>query len=81
MWPYFNRWDLKPSLGISAAEAGFPGLDMICRSAGAKITVAIKTALGPDILMIPIPPWPPGVAMAAIVELSIGLGSLGSILE
>jgi len=28
-------------------------------------------ALGPDILIIPIPPRPPGVAMAAIVELSI----------
>ena len=50
-------------------------------SAGEKITVAIKTALGPDILMIPIPPPPPGVAMAAIVELFIEHSSLRSLLE
>ena len=32
---------------------------------------AIERALDPDILTIPIPPRPPGVAMAAIVECSI----------
>lgn len=40
-------------------------------SIGQKIAVAIETASGPDNLMIPIPPRPLGVAMAAIVELSI----------
>ena len=40
-------------------------------SAGRNIVVAIETARGPDSLMIPIPPRPPGVAIAAIVELSI----------
>ena len=32
-----------------------------------KIAVAIDTACGPDILMIPMPPRPPGVASAAMV--------------
>ena len=40
-------------------------------SAGENIVVAIGTARGPDNLMIPIPPRPAGVAIAAIVELSI----------
>jgi len=35
------------------------------------MVVAIATARGPESLMIPIPPRPPGVAIAAIVELSI----------
>jgi hypothetical protein len=47
---------------------GFAGLAADCCSAGEKIAVAIETALEPDIFIIPIPPRPPGVAMAAIVE-------------
>jgi hypothetical protein len=35
---------------------------------GENMLVAIGTALGPEILIIPIPPRPPGVATAAIVE-------------
>ncbi len=38
---------------------------------GENIVVTIETARGPESLMIPIPPRPPGVAIAAIVELSI----------
>jgi hypothetical protein len=34
---------------------------------------AIERALDPEIFIIPIPPRPPGVAMAAIVEFSIFL--------
>jgi hypothetical protein len=49
-------------------DVGFPGLAADCFSAGEKIAVAIETALAPDILIIPIPPRPEGVAMAAIVE-------------
>jgi len=62
-------------------DGKFSGLDVGCCSAEEKIADAIKTALEPDILMIPIPPRPPGVAMAAIVELSIMGSSLRSLLE
>ena len=40
-------------------------------SAGENRVEAIEIARDPDSLMIPIPPRPPGVAIAAIVELSI----------
>ncbi len=48
-----------------------PEVDLSLDSAGENIVAAIETARGPDSLMIPIPPRPPGVAIAAIVELSI----------
>ena len=37
------------------------------------MAAAIERALDPEIFIIPIPPRPPGVAMAAIVEFSIFL--------
>jgi hypothetical protein len=48
-----------------------PEEDLSFDTAGENIVAAIATARGPDSLMIPIPPRPPGVAIAAIVELSI----------
>lgn len=43
---------------------------------GEKKTEAILIAAGPEILTIPMPPRPAGVAMAAIVEQSIFLRCL-----
>jgi len=39
-----------------------------CNERGLKMERAIDKARSPDILMIPIPPRPKGVAIAAIVE-------------
>jgi len=75
MWPRYSRCDWNPPQGLSFAQGVVPGVDLRLDSAGENIAVAIETALGPDSLMIPIPPWPPGVAIAAIVELSILLRS------
>jgi hypothetical protein len=38
---------------------------------GRKTCWAILTALGPEIFMIPMPPLPGGLAIAAIVDVSI----------
>ena len=75
MWPRYSRCDWNPPQGLSFAQGVLPGVDLCLDSAGENIAVAIETARGPDSLMIPIPPWPPGVAIAAIVELSILLRS------
>ena len=75
MWPKYSRCDWNPNRELSFAKGDLSGLNLSLDSAGENIAVAIETALGPDSLMIPIPPWPPGVAIAAIVELSILLRS------
>ena len=48
-----------------------PGVNWPFDAEGENIAEAIETARGPDNLMIPIPPRPPGVAIAAMVALSI----------
>ncbi len=45
-----------------------PGTKFRLELLGLKIAPAIRKDFGPDILMMPIPPRPPGVAMAAIVS-------------
>ena len=71
MWPRYSRCDWKPPRELSFGHDFLRGVDLSIDSAGENIVVAIETARGPDNLMIPIPPRPPGVAIAAIVELSI----------
>ena len=71
MWPKYSRCDWKPPRELSLVHGVLPGVDLSLDSAGENIVVAIDTARGPDSLMMPIPPRPPGVAIAAIVELSI----------
>ena len=74
MCPSYSRCDWKPSRVLSFVDAVLPCLPWMASkldSAGENIVVAIETARGPDSLMMPIPPRPPGVAIAAIVELSI----------
>jgi len=50
---------------------GDSALDKNLDTAGTNIAAAMSTALDPDNLIIPIPPRPPGVATATIVEFSI----------
>ena len=71
MWPRYSRCDWKPPRELSFWLGVLRGPDLSLDSVGENIVVAIETARGPDSLMIPIPPRPPGVAIAAIVELSI----------
>ena len=71
MWPRYSRCDWKPPRELSFVRGVSPGMHLSLDPAGENIFVAIETARGPDSLMIPIPPRPPGVAIAAIVELSI----------
>jgi hypothetical protein len=47
-----------------------PGTKFRLELLGLKIAPAIGKDFAPDILMMPIPPRPPGVAMAAIVSWS-----------
>ncbi len=71
MWPRYSRCDWKPPRELSFGHGVLQGPDLSLDSVGENMVVAIETARGPDSLMIPIPPRPPGVAIAAIVELSI----------
>jgi len=71
MWPRYSRCEWKPPREISFVHGVLPGGNLSFDSAGENMVAAIETARGPDSLMIPIPPRPPGVAIAAIVELSI----------
>ena len=71
MCPRYSRCDWNPTRVLSLVAAVWPWMVFNLDSAGENIVVAIETARGPDNLMMPIPPRPPGVAIAAIVELSI----------
>ena len=71
MWPRYSRCDCKPHCELSFVYGVSPGVHLSLDPAGENIVVAIETARGPESLIIPIPPRPPGVAIAAIVELSI----------
>ena len=71
MWPRYSRCDWKLPLEFSFVHGVLSEVGLCLDSAGENIAVAIETARGPDSLMIPIPPRPPGVAIAAMVELSI----------
>ena len=71
MWPRYSRCDRKPPRELSFGHGVLQGAELSLDTVGENIAVAIETARGPDSLMIPIPPRPPGVAIAAIVELSI----------
>jgi hypothetical protein len=71
MSPRYSRWDSKHPCELSFGHGETPGVDLSLDPTGENIFVAIETARGPESLMIPIPPRPPGVAIAAIVELSI----------
>ena len=71
MWPRYSRCDWKAPREFSFVHGVWPRTDLSLDTAGENIVAAIETARAPDSLMIPIPPRPPGVAIAAIVELSI----------
>ena len=71
MWPRYSRCDRRALREFSFVRGVLPEAELSLDTAGENIVAAIETARGPDSLMIPIPPRPPGVAIAAIVELSI----------